>query len=30
MKNLTVEHISNVIAFLNEHADYGVLRNFEG
>lgn len=30
MKNLTVEHISNVIAFLNEHADYAVLRNFEG
>jgi thymidylate kinase len=30
MKGLTITHISQVIGFLNEHADYAVLRNFEG
>lgn len=30
MKNLAVEHISHLIGFLNENADYAVLRNFEG
>lgn len=30
MSKLSVEHISTVIGFLNEHADYAVLRNYEG
>ncbi len=28
--NIAAEHISQVIGFLNENADYAVLRNFEG
>ena len=24
------QHITDIIGFLNEHADYAVLRNFEG
>ena len=30
MRNIAVEHIEQVIGFLNENADYAVLRNFEG
>lgn len=30
MRNLAVEHISGIIGFLNDNADYAVLRNFEG
>ena len=29
-KDSTIEHITEVIGFLNENADYAVLRNFEG
>lgn len=30
MGNIAVEHISGIIGFLNDNADYAVLRNFEG
>ena len=30
MSNNTTEHIKDIIGFLNENADYAVLRNFEG
>lgn len=30
MSNNTTEHIKEIIGFLNENADYAVLRNFEG
>lgn len=30
MSKLSAEHISAIIGFLNEHADYAVLRNYEG
>lgn len=30
MNTLTTKHITQVINFLNEHADYAVLRNYEG
>lgn len=30
MPNNTTEHIKEIIGFLNENADYAVLRNFEG
>ena len=29
-KNTAIEHITEVIGFLNANADYAVLRNFEG
>ena len=29
-KNTAIEHITEVIGFLNKNADYAVLRNFEG
>ena len=29
-KNTAIEHIKDVIGFLNANADYAVLRNFEG
>lgn len=30
MENIVSQHISQTIALLNEHADYAVLRNYEG
>ena len=30
MPNNTTGHIKEIIGFLNENADYAVLRNFEG